>query len=198
MDGHARATRIHEVGTVFVPVADQDRALAFYLEKLGFEKRVDFIYGGGHRWIEVAPPGAVNTIALVPPSEGKSAGSVVARCAFATKDIASDHAALRARGVEVDAEVAREGRERSGLVALDVTVKNPVPAQFFFRDLDGNRFLIVEAWATRCLRSRSPALLPIRRAARGPGHGARMRSGWQSSSPWTRASTSGRRSFWTC
>ena len=55
-------TFIHQVGTIGIPVADQDRALAFYLEKLGFEKRIDVPYGKGERWVEVAPPGAVTTI----------------------------------------------------------------------------------------------------------------------------------------
>ncbi len=140
----AGTTRINQVGTVFVPVADQERALGFYVGKLGFEKRADFTYGDeGIRWIEVAPPGAANTISLVPPSEGESAGGDAARCAFATEDIEADHATLRARGVDVDAEIARAGKRRAGIVALDVTVGDPVPAQFFFRDADGNRFLIV-------------------------------------------------------
>ncbi len=137
-------TRISQVGAVFVPVADQDRALEFYLDKLGFEKRADFPYGGGSRWIEVAPPGAANTIALVPPSEGGSAGGDETHCAFATEDIEADHATLRARGVEVDAEIARTGKRRSGIVSIEATVGDPVPPQFFFRDIDGNRFLIVE------------------------------------------------------
>ncbi|MBA3261047.1 MAG: VOC family protein [Thermoleophilaceae bacterium] len=139
------ATSISEVGAVFVPVADQDRSLEFFVEKLGFEKRADFAYGGQHRWIEVAPPGAANTIALVPPSEGASAGGDVARCAFATADIDADHATLRARGVDVDAEIARTGTPRSGLVSNAVSVADPVPAQFFVRDPDGNRFLVVQA-----------------------------------------------------
>jgi len=137
-------TRISQVGAVFVPVADQDRALEFYLDKLGFEKRADFPYGGGSRWIEVAPRGAANTIALVPPSEGGSAGGDETHCAFATEDIEADHATLRARGVEVDAEIARTGKRRSGIVSIEATVGDPVPPQFFFRDIDGNRFLIVE------------------------------------------------------
>ena len=87
MTDTANRTRIREVGTVFVPVADQDRALEFYLDKLGFEKRADFVYGGGSRWIEVAPPGAANTVSLVPPSEGESSGGDAAHCAFATEDI---------------------------------------------------------------------------------------------------------------
>jgi catechol 2,3-dioxygenase-like lactoylglutathione lyase family enzyme len=141
----SNTTRIRQVGTVFVPVADQDRALKFYLDKLGFEKRADFRYGEDSRWIEVAPPGAANTIALVPPSEGKAVGGNQTYCAFATEDIEEDHATLRARGVDVVAGIARKGKRRSGLVSMDVTVGDPVPPQFFFRDLDGNRFLIVES-----------------------------------------------------
>jgi catechol 2,3-dioxygenase-like lactoylglutathione lyase family enzyme len=137
-------TGITDVGAVFVPVADQDRSLEFFVGELGFEKRADFVYGGQHRWVEVAPAGAVNTIALVPPSEGASAGGDVTRCAFATADIEADHATLRARGVDVDAEIARTGTPRRGLVSTAVSVEDPVPAQFFVRDPDGNRFLIVQ------------------------------------------------------
>jgi catechol 2,3-dioxygenase-like lactoylglutathione lyase family enzyme len=138
-------THISEVGTLFVPVADQERALAFYVDTLGFEKRVDFLYGNGIRWIEVAPPGGTHAIALVPPDEGESVVSDEAHCAFATTDIEADHAALRAKGVDVDPEIARSGTPRSGLVSRAVTVPDPVPAQFFLRDPDGNRFLIVES-----------------------------------------------------
>jgi catechol 2,3-dioxygenase-like lactoylglutathione lyase family enzyme len=138
------ATRISEIGTVFVPVVDQERALEFYLGTLGFEKRADFPYGDDSRWIEVAPPGAANTISLVPTTEGRSAGSDEAHCAFATADIEADHASLRASGVDVDEEIARKGKSRSGLISLEATIRDPVPSQFFFRDLDGNRFLIVQ------------------------------------------------------
>jgi catechol 2,3-dioxygenase-like lactoylglutathione lyase family enzyme len=137
-------TRINQVGAVFVPVADQERALEFYLDRLGFEKRADFTYGDGIRWVEVAPPGAANTIALVPPREGQSSGGDETYCAFATEDIEADHASLLARGVDVDAEIAGEGTPRAGLVSTEASVPDPVPPQFFFRDGDGNRFLIVE------------------------------------------------------
>jgi catechol 2,3-dioxygenase-like lactoylglutathione lyase family enzyme len=143
MNDTSNKTHIRQVGTVFVPVADQDRALRFYLDKLGFEKRADFRYGEDSRWIEVAPHGAANTISLVPPSEGKAAGGDQTYCAFATEDIEADHAALRARGVDVDAAIAGKGKRRLGLVSTAVTVGDPVPPQFFFRDTDGNRFLIV-------------------------------------------------------
>jgi catechol 2,3-dioxygenase-like lactoylglutathione lyase family enzyme len=122
-------TRITQVGTVIVPVSDQDRAIEFYLEKLGFEKRGDTPYGDRERWVEVAPPGASTTIALVPPREGDSTG-IETRIGFITEDVDSAHADLRARGVEADEAVMRMG--------------DPVPPMFFFRDPDGNRFLIVE------------------------------------------------------
>jgi catechol 2,3-dioxygenase-like lactoylglutathione lyase family enzyme len=123
------ATTISQVANVMVPVSDQDRAIEFYTEKLGFEKRTDMPFGDGDRWVEVAPSGAATTIALVRPREGESTG-IEARTAFDSKDIEADHAALRERGVDVDAEVMRMG--------------GPVPPMFFFRDQDGNRLLIVE------------------------------------------------------
>jgi catechol 2,3-dioxygenase-like lactoylglutathione lyase family enzyme len=145
MTDTAHRTQISQVGTVFVPVTDQDRALDFYLTKLGFEKRFDVPYGNGGRWVEVAPPGSTNRIALVPASEGKSTRGDQAYCALETKDIEADHATLRARGVDVDAEIACKGKRRRGLMSVEATVPDPAPAQFFFRDPDGNHFLIVQS-----------------------------------------------------
>lgn len=54
--------RIEGVRTVGVRVADQDRALEFYVGTLGFEIRLDVLIGGGGRWIEVAPAGATTTV----------------------------------------------------------------------------------------------------------------------------------------
>jgi hypothetical protein len=57
--------------------------LRFIVDDLGFENRAEFACGGQHRWIEWPPPGAANTIALVPPTEGASDCADVARCARA-------------------------------------------------------------------------------------------------------------------
>ena len=127
-------TRINvsQIGTVMVPVSDQDRAIEFYVEKLGLEKRADVPFGGGERWVEVAPAGAATTLALVPPREDQAGAPVIgteARVALTSEDIDADHASLRARGVDVDDEIMRMG--------------DPVPPMFFFRDQDGNRFLMV-------------------------------------------------------
>lgn len=136
-------THIHQVGAVFVPVTDQERALRFYVETLGFETRADFVYGGAIRWIEVAPPGAANTIALVAPGEGKAVGGDETYCAFATTDIESDtplcarEASMLTRRSPAPAPVGRAWSR------LTPSSRIRWPPQFFFRDVDGNRFLIV-------------------------------------------------------
>ena len=118
--------QITQVGTIGIPVSDQDRALEFYVGKLGFEPRIDYPYGEGERWIEVAPPGAATTMALVRSGPGDPAG-IDTRLRFTTADAAADHAAMLARGVDVDPEV----------------IPYPVP-MFVFRDPDGNRLVVVQ------------------------------------------------------
>ena len=125
----SEVTTVDQVATVMVPVADQDRAIAFYTEKLGFELRADTPFGRDDRWVEVAPPGAATTVALVTPMEGQEVG-VESRIAFDSTDIDADYEALKANGVDVDEEVMRMG--------------DPIPPMFFFRDADGNRLLLVE------------------------------------------------------
>jgi catechol 2,3-dioxygenase-like lactoylglutathione lyase family enzyme len=136
------SVRINQVGTVFVPVTDQNRSLSFYVDKLGFEKRFDFPYGAG-RWLEVAPPGSTHRVALVPLSEGEADSGGRTHCAFETRSVEETHAALRKAGVEVS-EIASKGGKRTGLFSDAVSILDPVPPQFFFRDQDGNQFLIVE------------------------------------------------------
>ena len=67
-------THITQIGTVIVPVSDQDKALDFYTEKLGFEKRTDIPFGNGDRWVEVAPAGGETTVAIVKPRPGEPTG----------------------------------------------------------------------------------------------------------------------------
>jgi predicted enzyme related to lactoylglutathione lyase len=122
-----KTTRMTDVGTVGVPVTDQARAVQFYVEALGFEKRMDAEFGGGNRWIEVAPPGATTSIAILPP-DGQPAG-VDTAIRLSTSDADADHSELRSRGVDVDPEVMRWPG---------------VPPMFSFRDPDGNTLYVVE------------------------------------------------------
>lgn len=121
-------TRITDIRTVGIPVSDQDRALAFYVDKLGFEKRMDAEFAPGRRWIEVAAPGAGTSVALVSAGDDAPAG-VDTGIRFTTEDADADHASMVAGGVDVDAEVLRMGG---------------VPPMFGFRDPDGNSLYVVQ------------------------------------------------------
>jgi catechol 2,3-dioxygenase-like lactoylglutathione lyase family enzyme len=61
------------VSTVAIPVTDQERSKDLF-EQLGFELRFDADLGGGFRWIELAPPGAVTSVALVATGDGLPTG----------------------------------------------------------------------------------------------------------------------------
>ena len=124
------STRVSKVANVIIPVADQDRALKFYTEALGLEKRVDLPFGPGNRWIEVAPPGADTPIAICPPGPNVTPGGKDTGISLQTDDIDAYHAQLKERGVDVDAEVSRFG--------------DAVPPLFWFRDPEGNTLMVVE------------------------------------------------------
>lgn len=87
-----------------LPVADQERALHFYVDVLGFDLVRDNPMGPDRRWVQVAPPGAQTSITLVtwfptmPP--GSTKGTVLE-----TDDLDADVAALTARGVNLEGGV---------------------------------------------------------------------------------------------
>jgi lactoylglutathione lyase len=121
-------SRITDIRTIAVPVADQDRALEFYVGKLAFEKRMDVpLPQLGGRWIVVAPAGAVTAIALVPARDDASAG-VDTGIRLASRDAAATHKELSDLGVEADELLSWPG----------------VPPMFAFRDADGNHLYVVE------------------------------------------------------
>ncbi len=124
------STRVNKVANVIIPVDDQDRALRFYTEVLGLDKRADVPFGDGNRWIEVAPPGAETPIAICPPGPNGTAGGKDTGITLQTDDIDAYHAQLKDHGVDVDAEVSRYG--------------DPVPPIFWFRDPEGNTLMVVE------------------------------------------------------
>jgi lactoylglutathione lyase len=122
------ASRINDIRTVGIPVVDQEQALAFYVETLGFEVRLDVPMGGGARWIEVAPPDARTTVALIRAHDGLSAG-VETGIRLTTVDTDAIHADFLAHGVDADEVLRWPG----------------TPPMFAFRDRDGNGLEIIEA-----------------------------------------------------
>ena len=138
-EGYGRYTSmIKQLATVMVPVTDQDRALAFFVEKLGFEPRADFEYADGERWVEVAPVGAATQLTLV---RSREAG-IETGVALNTDDVDAEHAALRGAGLDVDAAILREG---DAVVHWAGGVLAGLPPMFLVRDPDGNSFLIVQS-----------------------------------------------------
>jgi catechol 2,3-dioxygenase-like lactoylglutathione lyase family enzyme len=124
------ALNLTQVGRVCVTVADTDRAIDFYVDKLGFEKVVDVPMGEDMRWVEVAIAGTPTTIALAPPPQGETAVGGQTGICLDTSDVDADHAALKAAGVDVDEQVTRWG--------------GPVPPMFWLRDPDGNSLIVVQ------------------------------------------------------
>src|SRR5215469_7206845 len=117
-------TTITDIGTVGIPVRDQDTAVEFFVGTLGFEKRLDARIGETFRWVTVAAPGASTTVALITnPDTGADTGIRVL-----VPDAETEHASMRQRGIEVGDLLRWPG----------------VPPMFEFKDPDGNKFEIVE------------------------------------------------------
>ena len=122
--------KINKIANIVVPVADQERVVAFYVDTLGFDRRVDVPFGDHYHWIEVGLPGQDTTIALAPPPPGGSAGKRETGISLQTDDIDAYYGRLKNAGVDVDPEVIRMGE--------------PIPPMFWFRDPEGNTLLVVQ------------------------------------------------------
>src|SRR5215212_1066557 len=124
------STTVSNIGVAMFTVADQDAALAFYTEKLGWELRSDQRFGENNemRWLEVAPPGSTARLALNPPMRGEPGGAAIG---VETRDLAAEHERLRAAdGVDVDEQIMDMGQG--------------APAMFGLRDPDGNNIWVVQ------------------------------------------------------
>ncbi|HVN18094.1 MAG TPA: SpoIIE family protein phosphatase [Dongiaceae bacterium] len=88
---------------VIIYVRDQDRALHFYTEKLGFRVVIDHRFADGIRWIEVAPAdgNAHLGLALLPPDDDpEKLIRPEALIWFITEDVHRKYDEWRARGVQ--------------------------------------------------------------------------------------------------
>ena len=88
-------TKITDVRTIAIDVSDQDRALAFFTDTLGFEKRLDAPMSPTSRWIEVAPPGATTSIALNATQDAQDVGTDTG-IRFTAPDASAAHEPSRA------------------------------------------------------------------------------------------------------
>jgi catechol 2,3-dioxygenase-like lactoylglutathione lyase family enzyme len=128
-DSGKTSTSVSNIGVAMFTVSDQDAAMDFYTEKLGFEVRGDERFGENDemRWLEVAPPGSVARLALNPPMGDEPGGSTIA---VETRDVIAEHARLGAvGGIDLDPE----------------PMQTPgAPLMFMLRDPDSNTVVVVE------------------------------------------------------
>lgn len=123
-------TSVNAIAVAMFSVRDQDAAIAFYTDKLGWELKSDVSFGDGDqagRWVEVAPPGSTTHLALNPPMGGEPGGASIG---VSTPDVEGELTRLSAtEGVTVGEPMGGEG---------------PVPRMFSVTDPDGNWIWVVQ------------------------------------------------------
>lgn len=92
---------ITNVAAAVLYVGDQEEALAFYRDTLGFDVVTDSDMGGGARWTEVRPRGAQTSVVLSAAAAFGKAPGEGAYLTFAADDVAATVAELRSRGATV-------------------------------------------------------------------------------------------------
>lgn len=117
---------LSRIGQVSIPVSDQQRALEFYTQKLGWNVTTDVSFGEGQRWIELQIPGAETQLVLYTADEHKDRIGSFSDIMFVSPDLNQTYQALQAQQVEI---------------AQPPTVE-PWGAFLMFKDPDGNRFLV--------------------------------------------------------
>ena len=117
---------IKEIKFVGIPVADQERALAFYRDKLGFRVKTDQPFNGKQRWIELKIPGADTGVVLFTPDGHEDRVGTFFNGSLACDDVRKTYEELRAKGVEFDGEPKDEPW---GIYAI-------------LKDSEGNRLVI--------------------------------------------------------
>jgi len=123
-----------KIGTAQLWVQDQDEALAFYKDKVGFEVRSDVTLPemGDFRWLTVGPS-AQPDISIVlmaipgpPVMDDETAGQV--RIFLTTDDVRADYEELKGRGVEF----------------VDEPQEQPYGIDSSFRDPSGNHIRLTQ------------------------------------------------------
>ncbi len=91
---------IRKVKFVSIPVRDQDRALNFYVNTLGFSLLTDQPMGPGQRWIEVRPPKGDSGVALFTPPGYEDRIGTFTGISMECDNVQRTYEELTAKGVE--------------------------------------------------------------------------------------------------
>ena len=117
---------IKQIKFVSIPVADQNRALDFYTEKLGFTIITDQPFDEKQRWIELRVPKAETRVVLFTAEGDEKRVGTFMNMSYACDDIQETYEALKARGVEFEGPPQEQPW---GIYAI-------------FKDSEGNRFVV--------------------------------------------------------
>ena len=83
-----------------IPVRDQDRALAFYTEKLGFRVLTDQQFSEKQRWIELSIPGAETGVVLFTPDGHEDRIGTFLNTSWEVDNVEKTYTELQGKGVE--------------------------------------------------------------------------------------------------
>jgi catechol 2,3-dioxygenase-like lactoylglutathione lyase family enzyme len=119
---------VQDVKVISVPVSDQERAKAFYVDRLGFELKRDDDSVPGIRWLQVAPKGGSTSLTLVTWFETMPPGSLQG-LVLGADDLERECERLAADGVEFDRPLQEQ----------------PWGTEAVIRDPDGNQLVLQEA-----------------------------------------------------
>jgi catechol 2,3-dioxygenase-like lactoylglutathione lyase family enzyme len=125
---------------VILPVADVDRAKAFYSEKVGFNVDVDHRAGDAFRVVQLTPPGSACSISLGKGITEAVPGSVQG-LHLVVSDIDAAHAELVERGVDAS-EIFHF--EAGGKVPGPDPQRQDYGSFLSFSDPDGNSWVVQE------------------------------------------------------
>lgn len=117
---------IKQVKFVSIPTGDQQRALEFWTEKVGFKVATDQPMGPDKRWIELSIPGAQTKVVLFTQDGQEDRIGTFFNGAFSCDDVEYAYEKLKARGVEFETP----------------PTKQPWGVFATFKDPDGNTFVL--------------------------------------------------------
>jgi predicted enzyme related to lactoylglutathione lyase len=117
---------IRGISLASIPVRNQDAALKFYTEKLGFKVLTDQPFTNKQRWIELSINGAQSKVALFTPEGHENRIGSFQPLTFWCDDVFATAKILKSKGVEFAAEPKSEVW---GTMAI-------------FKDMDGNQFVL--------------------------------------------------------
>jgi len=117
---------VKKIKFVSIPVRDQDKALAFWTQKMGLQVTTDQAMGPGQRWIELKVPGGQTGMALFTPEGHESRIGAFTGISFESDDVEKEYRELSSRGVEFAQPPKKEAWGTSAV----------------FKDSDGNLFVL--------------------------------------------------------